>query len=336
MLIGSVSALINMLANGLASKNPFLQSAYVVAYAICIMVLISIFAYFFGWIERKVIAKAQYRHGPTYVGKFGIFQNLADLVKLIAKQKMVPGNADRVPFILAPIFLVSLTIFMLFLLPFSSSLQATNMGLGMLIIFVLIGFTPLLLFVAAYSSGNKYADVSAQRSVLMLLSYELPMVISIAAVFLLAKTYSISGIINAQSHLWFIALMPIGFVVFFIAMLAELERPPFDLREADSELIAGWLTDISAPYYALSLFLDYSRIFLGSLLIAIIFLGGWEGPALPGIIWLVGKAFIIALATILIRATTVRMRIDRILRFGWVWLMPLSLINLILAYLIMR
>ncbi|MEM3839059.1 MAG: complex I subunit 1 family protein [Candidatus Micrarchaeaceae archaeon] len=304
-------------------------------YAIAVLIVISVFAYVFGWAERKLIAKIQHRHGPTYVGKYGILQNLADLVKLLAKEHVTPENSDRLLLALSPILMLSITTFMILLLPFSPSLQASSLGLGLLFVFVLIAFMPIVIFLAGFSTGNKFADISAQRSVLMLVSYEIPLLVVVASAALLSGTYNIGGIVAAQSGLhWFIILMPIGFIVFFITMIAEMERPPFDLREADSELIAGWLTDYSGPYYALALFIDYTRMFLAGLLIALLFLGGWSGPLLPGFAWLLIKAFIVAMFTIVIRATTVRMRIDRILRLGWIWLLPLSLINLIFVYIL--
>ena len=232
--------------------------------------------------------------------------------------------------------LLALSIFIVLLLPYSPGLQATNLGFGLLIVFTIISFLPLLLFTAAFSSGNKFADISAQRSVLILLSYELPILLVVASVAVLSGNYNLAGIVASQSSGYYFALLlPIGFIVFFIAMLAEFERPPFDLREADSELIAGWLTDVSAPYYALALFLDYARMFLGSIIISILFFGGWLGPAiLPPFAWLIIKALIISVFIIIVRATTFRMRIDRVLRFGWVWLIPLSLLNLIITYVV--
>jgi NADH-quinone oxidoreductase subunit H len=305
-----------------------------VAYAIAISILIIAFDYFFGWVERKTIAKIQKRHGPTYAGKYGILQNLADFVKLLSKENSVPKTADKLVFLITIPLMLSISIFLIFLLPFSPTLLETNIGLGLLVVFVLLSFMPLIIFANGFGSGNKFAAISAQRSVIMLLSYELPIIFVIAAVGALANGYNIAGIVNAQSKWWFIVLMPVGFVVFFIAMLAELERTPFDIREADNELIAGWLTDVSAPYYTLALFLDYTRMFLGSLLIAIIFLGGWSGPLLPPVVWLLLKAFIVSFFIMIIRATMVRMRIDRLLRFGWIWLLPLSLLNLILTYVV--
>ena len=319
----------------MSSTNIIHNIIGIIIYLITISIAFSIFGYMVGWLERKVIARAQYRHGPTYVGMWGLLQNLADLIKLLAKEDVIPESADRVLFAISLPLLLALSVFIVLLLPYSPVLQATNLGFGLLIIFTIISFLPLLLFTAAFSSGNKFADISAQRSVLILLSYELPLLMVLGAVGALSGSYNLASIITAQSTNYFAILMPIGFIVFFIAMLAEFERPPFDLREADSELIAGWLNDVSAPYYALALFLDYARMFLGSVIIAILFFGGWLGPAiLPQFAWLIIKAFIIAFFVIIFRATAFRMRIDRILRFGWVWLIPLSLINLIITYMI--
>ena len=289
-----------------------------------------------GWLERKVIARAQFRHGPTYVGMWGFCRTLRTWSSCSPRRTWCQEKADRILFAVSLPLLLALSVFIMLLLPYSPGLQATSFGFGLLIVFTIISFMPLLLFTAAFSSGNKFAGVSAQRSVLILLSYELPILLVIAAIAAMSGGYNIAGIIGSQSNSYYFALlMPIGFLVFFIAMLAEFERPPFDLREADSELIAGWLTDVSAPYYALALFLDYARMFLGSIIMAILFFGGWLGPSiLPPFIWLIAKAFIISFFVIIFRATAFRMRIDRVLRFGWVWLIPLSLINLIITYMI--
>ncbi len=318
----------------LSSPSPLYEFIAIVLYVIIVSIIFSVFGYVMGWLERKLIARAQYRHGPTYVGMWGIFQNMADLIKLLSKRDVIPQRADRVLFAVSLPLLLALSIFVILLLPYSPGLQATSLGFGMLIVFTIIAFLPLLLFTAGFSSGNKFSGISAQRSVLILLSYEIPTLLVIASVGLMANGYNLQSIVSGQ-HIYYALLMPIGFIVFFIAMLAEFERPPFDLREADSELIAGWLTDVSAPYYALALFLDYARMFLGSVLIAILFLGGWSGPAiLPPLFWLILKAFIIAIFVIMVRATAFRMRADRVLRFGWAWLIPLALINLVITYLV--
>ncbi len=332
MLIDSIVQLFNSLLN---SSNIAYNLIALVIYAIIIFLILAVFGYMFGWVERKLIAKAQYRHGPTYVGKYGILQNFADLVKLFSKASLDLDNADSILYSTALPILISLTIFTVMLLPIFPSIQATNIGFGLLLVFIIIAFMPIAIFLSGYASGNKFADISAQRSILMLLSYEIPLMLVIAAIGLISKGYNLQNIIAMQSNAYYIVLMPIGFAVFFIAMLAEIERPPFDLMEADSELIAGWITDMSPAYYALVLFLDYSKVFMSSLLISILFLGGWLGPApIPGVVWLLIKAIIIAVIAVIIRATTFRMRIDRILRMGWLILIPLSLINLIITYIV--
>lgn len=304
-------------------------------FIILLSVLFSLFAYVFGWLERKIIGRAQSRHGPTYVGPFGFLQNLADLIKLMSKENVVPDRADKPLYQSILPSIVALFILILAFIPFTNAFVGIGTTISMLAVFVLLSFSPILMFLAGWTSGNKFGSISAQRSVVMLISYEIPLFLVIAAVAMLSNSMSLAGIVNAQNPLWYVLLMPIGFVVFFTVFLAELERPPFDLREADSELIAGWLTDVSAPYYALSLFLDYLRMFVGTLLIAILFFGGWLGPSIvPAFAWLMIKVIILTVFIVLIRATSVRMRIDRVLRLGWEYLTPLAMLNLLITFIV--
>ncbi|MGA3020890.1 MAG: complex I subunit 1 family protein [Candidatus Micrarchaeales archaeon] len=324
----------SLITNFFSGSGMLVEAGNAFVYAILVLVLIMAFDYFFGWIERKTIAKIQGRHGPTYAGKYGILQNLADFVKLLSKENVVPKGADKNLFLITIPIMLAISIFAILLLPFSPTVIESNIGLGMLAVFVVLSSMPLLIFINGFSSGNRFAAISAQRSILVLLGYEVPLLVVLASVGALAGSYNIAGMVNAQSNGWFALMMPIGFIVFFIVMLAEMERSPFDMREADSELIAGWLTDVSAPYYTLVLFLDYTKVLLGSLIIAILFFGGWLGPVLPPFVWLMLKTFIILFFIMIVRATAVRIRIDSLLRFGWLWLMPLSLLNLIITYLL--
>jgi len=312
--------------------------AFIISFIIFVIILsliFSIFSYLFGWLERKIIGRSHSRHGPTYVGPFGLLQNLADLVKLMSKENITPDKADKPLYQMILPTVVALFVLILAFIPFTNAFVGIDTGIGLFAIFVLISFSPLLLFLAGWTSGNKFSSISAQRSVMMLVSYEVPMFLVVVAVAMLANSFNLAAIVAAQSAYWFALLMPLGLIVFFITMLAELERPPFDLREADSELIAGWLTDASPPYYALALFLDYIRMFVGALLIAILFFGGWNGPAfVPQFAWLMAKVLVIAVFIIVLRAATVRMRIDRIIRLGWEYLTPLAVLNLLITFIL--
>ncbi len=304
-----------------------------IIFAILLFILIVLFVYLFSWGERKLMARIQARHGPSYVGKFGLLQNMADVVKLLSKQDITPKNADRLLFHAALPIMYALFVFMLFFMPITSFFDGIGTSISVIIVFALLSISPIILFIAGWSSGNKYSSISAQRSVMVIVSYEVPMLLVVASVALMAHTLNLATIVSMQSKFWYALLLPIGFVLFFILMLAELERPPFDVREADNELIAGWLTDVSAPYYALALFLDYTRMFAGTLMISILFLGGWLGPPiLPPFAWIMIKVILVTIFIIILRATTVRMKIGNIIKLGWKYLVPLAVLNLALAF----
>jgi NADH-quinone oxidoreductase subunit H len=337
---GTVSSLYNLLQPLVSQFLPSSLSVplavliAIVIFAIALSIFFSIFAYVFGWLERKLIARAQSRHGPTYVGKWGFLQNLADLVKLVAKENIIPDEADQPLFQMMIPLMVATFVLALAFIPFTPNFVAINSTIAAVVVFLLFAFVPLLVFLSGWTSGNKFGSIAAQRSVVMLLSYEIPLILVVAAVAMVSGGFSFLSIVNAQqSGLWYFIIMPIGAVLFFIVMIAETERPPFDIREADSELIAGWLTDIPAPYYSLVLLLDYIRMLAGVLLIAILFFGGWLGPSfLPPFAWLMIKVVIITLFIMVIRATTVRMRLDRLIRLGWVYMMPLAVLNLFITF----
>jgi NADH-quinone oxidoreductase subunit H len=325
-VIGAISDIISHSVLGDGGIAVAIASA---AFAAATVIAVSAFVYFYGWAERKVIAKSQYRHGPNVVGKYGLLQNLADMLKMLSKGVVVPRSANRYLFLASIPVMLFLFLFLILLLPVTGTLYGVDISLGMLVVFVLLSFLPLVVFVAGWSSGNKFASIGAQRSVAMLIGYEIPMVITMAAVALGARSYNLISIVSAQSTLPFALVMPLGLIVFSVGMLAETERPPFDIREADSELIAGWLIDVSPPYYSLALFIDYARVLFGSMLISIMFFGGWNGPVLPPFAWMAVKVLLISFIIILIRVSTVRMRISRLIDFGWSYLLPLSIINLI-------
>ncbi len=306
-----------------------------VLFAIILSILIIAFAYMFGWLERKVIARVQARHGPTYLGPFGILQNMADVIKLFSKENIMPANADKPVFNLVLPIMFAVFVFILAFIPFTGSFIGVNTSIGLLVVFVLLSFSPLLLFLASWASGNKFSSISAQRATTVVVSYEVPMLLSVVAIVLMANSMSLSAIVRAQNPYWFVILMPLGFIVFFIVLLAELERTPFDMTEADSELIAGWLNDYGANYYGIALFLDYARMLVGTLLISVLFFGGWLGFGfLPPIANLLIKVVFFTFLIMFIRASLVRMKINHILRTGWLFLMPLAIINLLITFMV--
>jgi len=312
---------------------PLSLAVALLIFAVTLMILVTAFIYIVSWFERKFMARMQSRHGPTYVGRYGILQNLADLIKLISKENIIPSSADRRLFQVAIPAIIAAFVMILAFIPLTQSYVGVDSGLALIAVFVILSFMPLLIFLAGWTSGNKFASIGAQRSVAMLISYEIPLLLVVVSVAMLAGSYSFGTIISAQQSYWFALLMPLGLIIFFMIMLAEMERPPFDLREADSELIAGWLTDVSAPYYGLALFLDYARIFAGSLIIAVLFFGGYLGPSiLPPFVWTMVKVVLIAVFIIVVRITVIRMRIDRILHLGWLYLTPLAVLNLLLTF----
>lgn len=330
MSIGSAMMIVS-LSDALSSANFGVAAAALAAYAVLVVILVAAFCYIFEWTERKVSAKMQARRGPTFVGKYGLLQNLADSVKLLSKEHSVPRRAGKALFLVTLPLMLAAAIFLIMLIPFSPTLVASDMGLGALAVFVVLSLAPLAVFVVGASSGNKFAGMGAERSVVAMLGYEVPLMIVVASVAMLADSYGFAGIIGAQANAWFVLLMPIGFVVFFVAMLAALERPPFDVRDAESELGGGWLAEFSAPYLSLAKFLGYAEVFLGSLVMAILFFGGWSGPVLPPAAWLLLKGFLIALVFVVVRAAAPRMRTDRLLRLGWTVLLPLAILNLIIT-----
>lgn len=218
-----------------------------ISFVLILLVVVFAFLYIFSWVERKLLARIQNRHGPTAVGKYGVLQNFADFIKLLSKEEITLGKADSPLFRLALPALIALFFLIIAFLPLTGSFVGISTTLGLLIVLVLLSFSPLFTFLAGWTSGNKFASIGAQRSILTMVSYEIPLLLVIAAVAMMAKSFDLFALVSAQSSLWFIVLMPLGFVLALILLLMVLERPPFDFKDADSELAGGWLTDASPP-----------------------------------------------------------------------------------------
>ncbi|WP_410507156.1 F420H2 dehydrogenase subunit FpoH [Methanosarcina hadiensis] len=298
------------------------------------------------WLERKLSAGIQLRYGPSRVGKFGMFQLVADAIKLFTKEDMRPSNADRLLFDNAPIFMISSVFLMLVAIPVGAvfingveyPLAATEMDISILYIEAMSAITIFGIFMVAYGSNNKYALLGAFRNFARMVGYEVPLGISVVSVAVMTGSLNIVEIASAQGLLWNIFLQPIGFIVFFIALMADMGRLPFDQNESEEELVAGWITEYTGMRFGLAFFAEYIHMILGSFLIALLFLGGWNVPAFVAnnaVLGLIAPTGFLLLKTVLVLMTIIgmrwavpRFRIDQVVDMSWKKLLPLSLLNL--------
>ncbi len=310
------------------------------------------------WLERKISAAAQQRIGPEYQGPFGLLVPVADGLKLVFKEDIVPAKSDPWLFTLGPIIVV-IPVFLSFLIvPFGQNIVISNVGMGVFLWIALSSIQPIGLLMAGYASNNKYSLLGGLRAAAQSISYEIPLALAVLAIAMMSNSLSTVDIVNQQSGYgilgWNIWRQPIGFLIFWIAALAECERLPFDLPEAEEELVAGYQTEYTGMKFGLFYLGSYVNLILSSLLVAILYLGGWDFPiplnliagwlgvseanpvlqiitASLGITMTVFKAYLLVFVAILLRWTVPRVRIDQLLDLGWKFLLPVGLVNLLLT-----
>jgi len=289
-----------------------------------------------GWVERKLTAKIQLRTGPMYAGKVeGIFQNLADFFKLVFKEITIPSGADKAAFVAVPFALMAVVGALVSLIPLSPTTYIANPSVGAILAFAILGFSPLIVLTAGWASNSKYPFLGGLRALHQMVAYEIPLILSLLGAVLLSGSLNLMQIVNAQSSVWYIVLQPLGAIVFFIGALAELERIPFDLPEADSELVAGWQTEYGGMLFGTFQLANFSRMYVLAGLFTTFFLGGWLGPAMvPGVVWFILKTTVVMIALMLPRSIVPRIRIDIMLRTGWVKLLAIAFANIFITMLI--
>jgi len=272
----------------------------------------------------------QARLGPNRVGPFGLLQPVADAMKVLLKEDIIPAKGDKLVFWLAPVvaFVPALMIFAV--IPFQSGALLADLNIGILYIVAVSSITSVGIFMAGWGSNNKYSLIGAMRDVSQLVSYEIPLVLSIVGVVLIAGSLSMTQIVEAQT-IPFILLQPLGFLIFFLGALAEINRTPFDLVEADSEIIAGYHIEYSGMKFAMFYLAEYCEVLAISAITATLFLGGWRGPVLPPVLWFLIKVVGVFFVIIWIRSTIPRLRIDQVMAFAWKCLLPLALLNLLIT-----
>jgi len=284
------------------------------------------------WLERKVSAHIQRRFGPMEVGPHGSLQTVADMVKLLGKQILTPVATDKFVYILAPVLVFVPTLCLASLIPLSGAEAFANLPYGLVVLIALSGISVLAIFMAGWASNNKYAVLGGMRSVSQVIAYEIPILLAALSVVMIAQSLNLREIVAAQARgVPFALLQPVAAVLFFIGITAETNRAPFDIPEAESELVGGFHTEYSGMRFAMFFFAEYTNMLVLAALGATLFLGGWLGPWLPGPVWLLLKAYAIVFVMIWMRWTFPRLRFDQLMTFAWKLLIPVALVNLVIT-----
>ena len=306
----------------------YLIAGFVIMFILVNAVLLG--AAVFVWTERRLVGRLQNRVGPNRWGPFGMFQPIADLLKLIVKEDLIPEGADKIAFVAAPIIMVATAVLMLAVVPFAKNTALADLNIGVLYVLAVTSLTSVAILMAGWSSNNRYALFGAARGVAVLISYEVPVVLCLLGVVIVAGSMSLADVVASQT-VPFILVQPLAMFVFVAGTSAELNRTPFDVAEAESELIAGYHIEYSGIKFGLIQAAEFGGVVAASAVIVTLFLSGWAGPASNyiGWLWFLIKIGVVAFLFIWIRATYPRLRIDQIMAFAWKFLMPLSFINLL-------
>ena len=283
------------------------------------------------WLERRLLALWQDRYGPNRVGPAGLLQVLADTIKLLWKEDWIPPFADKPVFIIAPAVIMVTVLMSFAIIPFAPGLLVADLGIGVLFFLAMSSLGVYSVVLAGWSSDNKYSLLGGMRAAAQMLSYEVFMGLSLMGVVMLAGSFNLREIVEAQHRMWFCIPQFLGLIVFIVAGIAETHRLPFDLPEAESELVAGFHSEYSGLKFGMFFVGEYLGITLISAMVVTLFFGGWLGPVLPPVVWFFLKTFVFIGGFILLRATLPRPRYDQLMSYGWKVMLPLALLNLVLT-----
>ncbi|HCF48803.1 MAG TPA: NADH-quinone oxidoreductase subunit NuoH [Syntrophomonas sp.] len=283
------------------------------------------------WLERKISGFIQERLGPNRLGPFGAFQTIADAMKLLTKEDIIPSQADRWIFMTAPMLFIVIAVMLYAVLPLGQGMEVVDLNVGLFYFISLGSLSTICLLMAGWGSNNKWSLLGAMRSVAQMISYEIPLAFSLLGVVMLAGSLNLSEIVTAQNRYWFILLQPVAFLTYFIAATAELNRGPFDMPEAEQELTAGAYTEYTGMRWALFFLAEYTNLVAVSALAATLFFGGGQGPWLPSWLWIIIKTYLIMLVFMWMKWTFPRIRMDHLMSFSWKVLIPVSLANILIT-----
>lgn len=299
---------------------------------VAILVFILLNALWLVYMERKVAGYMQARIGPNRVGPKGLLQTTADIGKLISKEIPIPQSADKILFLLAPVLIFVPPLMIFAVIPFGKDMAALDLNIGLFYVFAVASLGTVIFWIGGWGSNNKYSLVGAMRVVAQMVSYELPMILSVLGIIMLVGSLNLSDIITAQKSMWFVVTQPIAFLIYFIAAVAECNRTPFDLVEGESEIINGPYTEYGGMGFAMFFLAEYANIMIISAMATVLFLGGWLAPFgltfIPSWLWFFLKMYLLIFVVMWFRWTYPRIRVDQLMGFGWKVLVPLSLANI--------
>lgn len=316
------------------------DSLLLLAHVLGILLALVLSAALLTWAERRLLGLWQDRLGPNRAGKFGLLQVLADVIKLLTKDEFIPPFADRVLFVLAPVIVMTCMLLIFAVVPFAPGVGIIDSNIGLLFFFSLSSLAVYGVLLAGLASNNKYALLGGLRAAAQTLSYEVFMGLSLMGVVMMAGSFNLRDIVIAQTDGWYIVPQCLGFIVFLVAGVAEAHRLPFDLPEAEHELTAGFHTEYSGMKFGMFFLGEYLGVILISALIVTLFFGGWQGPWLighwlPPLLWFVIKTLVFIVFFVLLRAAIPRPRYDQLMAFGWLVMLPVSLVNLLITALVL-
>jgi NADH-quinone oxidoreductase subunit H len=290
--------------------------------------------------ERKVMGFMQLRYGPNQLGgRLGLLQTMADVLKLLLKEDIIPAAADKPLFIIAPVLAFAPSFMVIAAIPFTDKFQFANIGIGLLYYMAISGITILGIVTGGWASNNKYALLGGVRGAAQMISYEIPLVMSVLGIILITGSLNLNDIVIQQKHIWFIIAQPVAFIVFFIASIAELNRTPFDLTEAENELVAGYHIEYTGFRWAFFMLAEYVYLFAMSALIVVLFLGGWLSPFaflsfIPGAVWFSLKLCFVVFLYMWLKSTMPRLKADHLMEFAWKVMLPVALLNIFVTALV--